>query len=109
MCHDKEDDMKNIYTSNVRLQLAATALFSSLLLSACFDKGRETDIPLPEVPANIVNIVQNALPGISLKEAEKEVRDEAVIYELEGALLNGKEYEIKIAADGTIIKIKLDD
>jgi len=101
--------MNNTRSSNTRLQLTAITLFSTLVLSACFDKGRETDIPLPEVPANIVNIVQNALPGISLKEAEKEIRDEIIIYELEGALLNGKEYKIKIAADGTIIKIKLDD
>ena len=99
--------MNNINRSISRLPLAAIALLSSLLLSACFDKSR--DIPLPEVPANIVNIVQNALPGISLKEAEKEIRGETVIYELEGVLLNGKEYKIKIAADGTIIKIKLDD
>ncbi len=53
--------------------------------------------------------MQNTLPGISLTEAEKETKDDSVIYELEGKLINGKEYEIKIAADGTIIKIKLED
>ncbi|PCI07589.1 MAG: hypothetical protein COB77_04235, partial [Gammaproteobacteria bacterium] len=40
---------------------------------------------------------------------EKEIKDTTVIYELEGKLINGKEYDIKISADGTILKIELDD
>ncbi len=69
----------------------------------------DIEIPLSEVPANIIKTVQNSLPGISLTEAEKEVKDGAVIYELEGRLINGNEYEIKISDDGTIIKIELED
>jgi len=78
-------------------------------LSACFDEGKETDIPLTEVPTKIVNIVQNTLPGISLTEAEKETKDDVTIYELEGKMINGNEYEIKIDGSGTIRKIKLED
>lgn len=78
-------------------------------LSACFDRDKETDIPLNEVPVNVINIVQSTLPGISLTEAEKEVDDNTVTYELEGNLINGKKYEIKITESGTIIKIELDD
>lgn len=78
-------------------------------LSACFDRDKETDIPLSEVPVNVINIVQSTLPGISLTEAEKEVDDNTVTYELEGNLINGKKYEIKITESGTIIKIELDD
>ena len=95
--------------SNAHLKLSATVFFSAITLAACTEKSSEIEIPLSEVPANIVSIVQNTLPGISLVEAEKEIRDEIVIYELEGKLINGKEYEIKIAADGTIIKIELED
>ncbi len=83
--------------------------FSAITLSACSENSSEIEIPVSEVPANIINIVQDTLPGILLTEAEKETRDETVIYELEGKLINGKEYEIKIAADGTIIKIELED
>ena len=101
--------MKKPYRSDTRLQLTAIVLVAAFALSACFDKSNEVDIPLSEVPVDIITIVQNALPGISLTEAEKETRDETVIYELEGTLINGKEYEIKIAADGTIIKIELED
>ena len=69
----------------------------------------DIEIPLSEVPANIIKTVQNSLPGISLTDAEKEVKDGVVIYELEGRLINGNEYEIKISNDGTIIKIELED
>jgi uncharacterized membrane protein YkoI len=95
--------------SNAHLKITATVFFSAITLAACTEKSSEIEIPLSEVPANIVSIVQNSLPGISLVEAEKEIRDDIVIYELEGKLINGKEYEIKIAADGTIIKIELED
>jgi len=101
--------MKNFNRSDTRWQLIAVVLFSAFALSACFDKSNEIDIPLSEVPANIITIVQNALPGITLTEAEKETRDETVIYELKGKLINGKKYEIEIAADGTIIEVELED
>lgn len=95
--------------SNTQVKISAITMLSALALTACFDTSSETEIKMTEVPTNIINIVQNTLPGISLTEAEKEVKDETVIYELEGKLINGKEYEIKIAEDGTIIKIKLED
>ena len=94
---------------NTRTKLSAIAFSSAIVLSACVDKSNEVEIPISEVPASIITIVQNTLPGISLTEAEKETKDESVIYELEGKLINGKEYEIKIAEDGTIIKIELED
>ncbi|MBT8119282.1 MAG: hypothetical protein KJN89_06145 [Gammaproteobacteria bacterium] len=94
---------------NSSTKLSVIVLSSAIALSACSDKSNEVEVPLSEVPANIITIVQNTLPGISLSEAEKETKDDTVIYELEGKLINGKEYEIEIAADGTIIKIELED
>ncbi|PCJ86307.1 MAG: hypothetical protein COA54_09275 [Thiotrichaceae bacterium] len=79
------------------------------LLSACNEDDKEHKIPVSEVPSNIINIVQNALPGIALKEAEIEMEDNVTVYELEGKLINGNEYEIEITESGTIIKIELDD
>jgi uncharacterized membrane protein YkoI len=92
-----------------QLQISTIIILSALSLSACFDKDNEVEIPVSEVPANIITIVQNTLPGIDLSETKKEVKDGTVIYELEGVLINGKEYEIKISEDGTIIKIELED
>ncbi len=83
------------------------AMLALSLLNACSDN--EIDIPLSEVPGNIITIVQNTLPGISLTEAEKEVKKDGVIYQLEGKLIDGKEYEIEITESGTILKIELED
>jgi len=94
---------------NNYLKIATITVLSSTILSACFDSDNEMDIALSEVPANVITIIQNTLPGISLTEAEKEVKDDVIIYELEGKLIDGKEYEIKISEDGTIIKIELED
>ena len=95
--------------SYAHLKISAMVFFSAITLAACSENNSEIEIPVSEVPANIISIVQDTLPGISLTEAEKEISDDIVIYELEGKLINGKEYEIKIAADGTIIKIELED
>jgi len=91
------------------LKHSAIILLSAASLFACSDKSDEIEIAVTDVPASIVAIVQNTLPGISLNEAEKEIKNDRVIYELEGKLINGKEYEIKIAEDGSIIKIELED
>lgn len=91
------------------LKISTITILSTLTLSACFDQDNDIEIPISEVPANIITIVQNTLPGIDLSEAEKEIKDDAVIYELEGELINGKKYEIKISEDGTIIKVELED
>ena len=84
------------------ITLAATAM-----LTAC--DREENDIPVSEVPPNVVSVVQNALPGIVLDEAEKCTKHDEPTYKLEGKLINGKEYEIKVTESGTILKIELDD
>ncbi len=94
---------------NHYLKTSAIVILSSLALSACSDKEEEIKISLNEIPTNIIDIVQNTLPGITLTDAEKEIKNKTVIYKLEGKLINGKEYEIKIAEDSTIIEIELED
>ncbi len=91
------------------IKINFVALLSIFILSACSEKDNEIDIPLSEIPAHIITIIQNTLPGITLTEAEKEIKDEITVYELEGKLLSGEEYEIKITETGTILKIELED
>ena len=90
----------SIKTILITLTAAAT-------LTACNEE--ENDIPVSEVPPNVISTVQNALPGIVLDEAEKCTRHDEPTYKLEGKLINGKEYDIKITESGTILKIELDD
>ena len=94
---------------NTYIKPAFVIVLSLITLNACVDRDSDTEIPLTEVPANIINIVQNTLPGISLTEAEKSSHDGSVIYELEGNLISGEKYEIEITESGSIIKIELDD
>ena len=82
-------------------------LTAAVTLVACNDE--ENDIAVSEVPPNVISVVQSALPGIVLDEAEKCMKHEEPTYKLEGKLINGKEYEIKITESGTILKIELDD
>jgi uncharacterized lipoprotein YajG len=82
-------------------------LTAAAMLTACNEE--ENDIPVSEVPPNVISAVQSALPGIVLEEAEKCSKHDEPTYKLEGKLINGKEYDIKITESGTIIKIELDD
>lgn len=93
--------------NHVKLTLLVTVF--AIYLCSCSDNDNQTDIPLSEVPANIITIIQNTLPGITLDKAEKHVDDDKFIYELEGTRINNNEYEIKITEGGTIQKIELED
>lgn len=92
---------------NSTIKTTLITLAAAGMLVACNDE--ENDIPVNQVPANVISTVQNALPGITLEEAEKCSRHEEITYKLEGKLINGKEYDIKITESGTILKIELDD
>jgi hypothetical protein len=92
---------------NSTIKTTLITLAAAGMLVACDDE--ENEIPVNQVPANVISTVQNALPGITLDEAEKCSRHEEVTYKLEGKLINGKEYDIKITESGTILKIELDD
>ncbi len=96
--------MKKYYS-----QMPVVTLLAVFSLFACSDSETE-EIPLSEVPENVVEIVQNTLPGITLKKkAEREIKDHVMVYELEGKLDNGNEYEIKITETGTLIEVELED
>lgn len=94
---------------NKMTQMILVTSIAALSLTGCFDSSSEEHIELDKVPADIIGVVQDTLPGIALHEAEKKIYDDKTIYKLEGKLLSGEEYEIKIADDGTIIKVELED
>ena len=59
--------MKNTYKNTHRLTSLLIIGAATISLSACFDKENEVDVPLNEIPSNIVNVVQTVLPGITFR------------------------------------------
>ncbi len=71
------------------------------------DDGEEK-IPLDQVPADVKNAAQAALPGLVLEEAERETEDGTVVYSLEGRA-DGEEYEFEVSAAGKVLEVERDD
>ncbi len=71
------------------------------------DDGEEK-IPLDQVPADVKNAAQAALPGLVLEEAERETEDGTVVYSLEGTA-DGEEYEVEVSAAGKVLEVERDD
>ena len=71
-------------------------------------KPQQKEIAVSQVPANVIAAARNAVPGIKFTEAEVEGSGTSASYELEG-FADNKEYEIKINAAGTVLKVELED
>jgi uncharacterized membrane protein YkoI len=69
------------------------------------DMDDEQEIPLNEVPAAAVSAAEAAVEGIVLGEAEVETEKGQTVYSIEGEA-NGKEYDIEVTADGTVLEIE---
>ena len=83
-------------------------LLSALVLLGCVmvqgSLAEEQEVALKEVPKVVKKAARKAVPGIKFTEAEKETTEEGVtVYELEG-IADGKEYELKISADGKVLE-----
>jgi hypothetical protein len=55
------------------------------------------------VPAVAKEAAVKAVNGLVLTEAEKELKGSEVVYELKGTA-GGKEYEVKVTAEGKVLK-----
>ncbi len=87
--------------------LIALLLAHPGLLPASADCTEE-DIALAGLPPAVVRSAQQAVPGITLSEAEQMRDGKALVYELEG-YVDGKEYEISVNANGEVLEVEEDD
>ena len=71
------------------------------------DEG-EVEVPLDQVPEAVKAAALAAMPGIVFSEAEREMENGVLVYELKGTV-DGKEYEIEVSADGKVIEIEEED
>lgn len=85
------------------LKLPLTCLFGWFLtLSAA------QAYPWADVPLIVKTAVLEEVPGIHVDEVERERKNGSYIYEIEGEV-NGSEVELKVAADGTILKVEYEE
>ena len=60
----------------------------------------KSDVPLAEVPAEVMAAAQSARPGFTPAEAETETRDGRRYFDVEGTLADGSEIEFDIMEEG---------
>ena len=73
------------------------------------DKEEDGDeIAIKDLPKVVVDAVNAAVPGGTIKEAEKETKGSDVIYEVKSKTAN-ETREVKVSADGKVISNKVDD
>jgi uncharacterized membrane protein YkoI len=67
----------------------------------------EVKVPFEQTPAAVQATLQKESDGAAIKDVDKETDDGKTIYEAD-AMIGGKNYEIKVAEDGTLVKKSLD-
>ncbi len=68
------------------------------------DDGGEEEIALDHVPAAVKQAAVAAVPGLVLREAEKEIEGGVTVYALEGRV-GSDEYEVEVSSDGRVLEI----
>lgn len=68
----------------------------------------EIKIKLADAPAAVQKTLQREAAGAAINEVVKETEDGKTTYEAK-VKIDGQEYEIKVAADGTLIEKRLED
>lgn len=71
------------------------------------EEENEVKISVDQIPAAAKATLDREAEGGALTEAEKETDEGKTVYEAT-TTIGGKEYEIKVAEDGTLLKKKLE-
>ena len=69
------------------------------------DTSGNTEVPLAEVPAEVLAAARAARPGFTPAEAESETRDGRRYFDVEGILPDGSEIEFDIMAEGDLWRV----
>ena len=69
----------------------------------------ERDVTIDQVPAAVKATILKEAGDNTITEIEEETKDGVTVYEAEWLNADGKEVEIKVAADGTLLKTEIDD
>ena len=69
---------------------------------------QDQPVALADVPVAVRATAEKALAGVVLKEAERKIERNKVIYEIKGAA-GGQDYDIVVREDGILVKVVVDD
>jgi len=84
-------------------------LLSGLAVSALAKEEDEQTVDWKDVPAAVQSTITTNANGGTVTEIEKETKKGKLVYEADVKSTDGKELEIKVAEDGTLIKVKAED
>ena len=93
--------MRNLPPATTALR--AAALLGVASLAGC-ETGNEVDVPIGDLPPAVAGAVLTAYPGATLQEAEREDGKGVTTYDVE-LMHDGREVEVKVSADGTIVEV----
>jgi len=71
-------------------------------------RKHEEKVTLDQVPEAVKKTILKEAAGAKIKEIEKETKDGKTIYEAE-FIKDGKEVEVKVAPDGTVLKREVEE
>ena len=96
--------------SKVLLPLIGLGVVGTLAFAAWAGTEDEEPVTLDQVPAAVKATILKETAGAKITEIERETKDGKTVYEAE-YLQNGREIEIKVAPDGTLLgrEVEQDD
>lgn len=90
------------------LSLIGLGVVGTLTFAAWAAQEHEEQVTLDQVPAAVKATILKESAGGKITEIERETKNGKTVYEAE-FLLNGKEIEVKIAPDGTLLGREVED
>ncbi len=88
--------------------LILVGVLSCIAWNANGAEEKEVELKLADCPAAVQKTLTREAHGAKIKEVEKETEDGETVYEAE-VKIDGKEYEIEVAQDGTLLEKVLDE
>ena len=71
------------------------------------DEGNETKIKFSEAPEAVQKTLTEQANGQKIESVDKQTKDGKTVFEAD-AVINGTNYEIVVASDGTLVKKSVD-
>ena len=90
--------------------ILAFAIGLVMAVSGCTEGKKEIGLKFADCPAAVQKTIIDHAGGVQFPEVDKETKkDGRIVYEAKGKKADGKEIEIKVAADGRLVEFKDED